>query len=218
MDISQFILSKNKPFQMNDLTEKAQKFFNKNKRNHFPVTNEGVYMGCLPSEDIFTFDKNKKIGEFLYLFERFYVRDSTLWLDVLEAFAQNHTDVMPVLDADNKYLGFYELDAIFNVLTDMPFIREIGGSLVVQTQVRDYSMSQIAQIVEGNNSKILGSLISFSNDQIVQVTLKIVSANMNEIIQTFRRYNYEIISDHQDDSYIEKLSERSAYLEKYLSL
>jgi hypothetical protein len=79
-------------------------------------------------------------------------------------------------------------------------------------------MSQIAQIVEGNNSKILGSIISFSDEQIVQVTLKIVSGNMNEIIQTFRRYNYDIISNHQDDTYIEKLTERSAYLDKYLSL
>jgi hypothetical protein len=141
-----------------------------------------------------------------------------MWLEVLEAFAQNNTDLMPVLNAENQFLGFYELNAIFNVLTDTPFIKEIGGSIVVQTQARDYSMSQIAQIVEGNNSKILGSIISFSDEQSVQVTLKIVSGNMNEIIQTFRRYNYEIISNHQDDTYIEKLTERSAYLDKYLSL
>jgi predicted transcriptional regulator len=218
MEISNYIISKTKPFQMNDLIDKAQRFFNKNIHTHFPVINEGVYMGCLQAEDTFTFDKNKSIGEFLYLFERFYVRDSAMWLEVLEAFAQNNTDLMPVLNAENQFLGFYELNAIFNVLTDTPFIKEIGGSIVVQTQARDYSMSQIAQIVEGNNSKILGSIISFSDEQSVQVTLKIVSGNMNEIIQTFRRYNYEIISNHQDDTYIEKLTERSAYLDKYLSL
>jgi hypothetical protein len=35
---------------------------------------------------------------------------------------------------------------------------------------------------------------------------------MNEIIQTFRRYNYEIISEHQEDNYINNLKERSDYL------
>jgi serine phosphatase RsbU (regulator of sigma subunit) len=41
---------------------------------------------------------------------------------------------------------------------------------------------------------------------------------LNEIIQTFRRYNYEIISDHQEDSYLLNLKERSDYLDKYLNI
>ena len=41
---------------------------------------------------------------------------------------------------------------------------------------------------------------------------------MNEIIQTFRRYNFEIISEHQEDLYINNLKERSDYLNKYLSI
>ena len=41
---------------------------------------------------------------------------------------------------------------------------------------------------------------------------------INEIIQTFRRYNYEIISEHQEDAYIENLKERSDYLDKYLNI
>ena len=40
----------------------------------------------------------------------------------------------------------------------------------------------------------------------------------NNIIQTFRRYNYEIISEHQEDNYINNLKERSEYLDKYLNI
>ena len=39
---------------------------------------------------------------------------------------------------------------------------------------------------------------------------------MNEIIQSFRRYNYEIISEHQEDNYLNTLKERSEYLDIYL--
>lgn len=218
IEISNFIVSKTKPFQAEDTIEKAQRFFNKNKHSHFPVINNRVYIGSLQAEDVFTLESKSTINDYLYNLERFFVRENTSWLEVLETFAQNHTDIMPVLSLDNNYLGFYELSAIYNVLTDTPFIREIGGALVVEIPVKDYSMSQIAQIVESNNSKVLGSIISYSNEHIVQVTLKVVSGNINEIIQTFRRFNYEIISNHQDDSYLEKLSERSAYLEKYLSI
>ena len=44
------------------------------------------------------------------------------------------------------------------------------------------------------------------------------SGSINEIVQTFRRYNYDIISKHEEDNYLSALKERSEYLEKYLSI
>lgn len=79
-------------------------------------------------------------------------------------------------------------------------------------------MSQIAQIVESNNGKLLGLFISNVENENVQVTVKITLGAMNEIIQTFRRYNYEIISEHQEDNYLNALKERSDYLDKYLNI
>jgi hypothetical protein len=35
--------------------------------------------------------------------------------------------------------------------------------------------------------------------------MKISLGAINEIIQSFRRYNYEIISEHQEDNYINSL-------------
>ena len=79
-------------------------------------------------------------------------------------------------------------------------------------------MSQITQIIESNNGKLLGLFISEADVESVEVTLKITLGAMNEIIQTFRRYNYEIISEHQEDNYINNLKERSDYLDKYLNI
>jgi hypothetical protein len=76
-------------------------------------------------------------------------------------------------------------------------------------------MSQITQIVESNNGKLLGLFISES-DVSIEVTMKISLGAINEIIQSFRRY-YEIIS-HQEDNYINSLKERSDYLDKYLNM
>ncbi len=84
--------------------------------------------------------------------------------------------------------------------------------------MNDYSMSQITQIVESNNGKLLGLFVSNVEADKVQVTVKITLGAMNEIIQTFRRYNYEIISEHQEDNYLNALKERSDYLDKYLNI
>jgi Mg/Co/Ni transporter MgtE len=84
-----------------------------------------------------------------------------IWLDVLEVFAQNHTNLIPVLDEHNKYVGYYELNDIVQFFAETPFLKEQGGIIIVKKPtVKDYSMSQIAQIVETNNGRILGIFIS----------------------------------------------------------
>jgi pyoverdine/dityrosine biosynthesis protein Dit1 len=141
-----------------------------------------------------------------------------MWLDVLEAFAKNSTNIMPVLNDKNDYLGYYELKDIISLFNDTPFFYEPGGILVIEKGINDYSFSQISQIVESNGGKLLGSFISKMNTDTIEVTLKIGNSGLNNIIQTFRRYSYDIISGHEEDSYIESLKERSDYLNKYLNM
>jgi hypothetical protein len=78
-------------------------------------------------------------------------------------------------------------------------------------------MSQITQIVESNNGKLLGLFISESDVNSIEVTMKISLGAINEI-SNLSEYNYEIISEHQEDNYINSLKERSDYLDKYLNI
>jgi Mg/Co/Ni transporter MgtE len=137
---------------------------------------------------------------------------------VLEVFAKNQTNLVPVLDENNTYVGYYQIEDIMKFFHETPFLKEPGGIIVVKKATLDYSMSQITQIVESNNGKLLGLFISQLDMESVEVTLKITLGAINEIIQTFRRYDYEIISEHQEDNYINNLKERSDYLDKYLNI
>jgi hypothetical protein len=105
-----------------------------------------------------------------------------------------------------------------NFFNETPFLKEPGDIIIIKKGVLDYSISQIVQIVESNNGKLLGLFVSETDLSTIQITLKISVGAMNEIIQTFRRYNYEIISEHKEDNYINTLKERSDYLEKYLNI
>jgi hypothetical protein len=90
--------------------------------------------------------------------------------------------------------------------------------LTVKKLESDYSMSEVSQIVESNGGKLLGAFISEKNEEFIEVTLKIVSEEINEIMHTFRRYDYEIVSNHENDIYLEDLKNRSEYLQKYLEM
>lgn len=196
----------------------AQDFFMDVSFSHFPVLEDGIYIGSIVAEDLETFDTDKKISNYKYTLEPFFVRSNMNWLDVLEVFGKNHTDIVPVLDENNLYLGYYELTDSMRFFNETPFIKESGGIIIVKKALVDYSMSQVSQIVESNNGKLLGLFVSNSDNNTIEITIKVTLGVMNDIIQTFRRYNYEIISEHNDDNYINTLKERSDYLDKYLNI
>ncbi len=219
MDLTSYILNDIKPLNSNSKIADLMLLFNQLTFSHIPIKNdEGVFLGSFSETDVHCFDGDLALNEYKYALEDFYVRDNTSWLDILQAFTKNSTNVMPVLNDKNDYLGYYELKDIIGLFNETPFFYEAGGILVIEKGADDYSFSEISQIVESNHGKLLGSFVSKTNNEMIQVTLKIGNTGLNNIIQTFRRYSYNIISGHEEDSYIESLKERSDYLNKYLNI
>lgn len=207
-----------KPLKSEEKIIDAQELFSEFPYTHFPVTEDSIYIGCITKDDSETLSSNSSIGDNRYDFKRFYVRSEMIWLDVLEEFAKNETNILPVLNDQNKYIGYYELEDVIKFFHETPFLRETGSLLIIRKEANNFSMSQIAQIVESNNAKLLGLFISKIDNNFIEFTLKINLGGLNDIIQTFRRYEYEIISEHQEDTYLKNLKDRSDYLDKYLNI
>ncbi len=217
-EISEYINNDYRPINAAETVASVKDFFAEEHFTHFPVVEESTYIGSIGAEDVETFEDEKEITHYRYALEGFYARTTMLWLDVLELFARHQTNVVPVLDESNKYVGYYESSDIIKLFNDTPFLKEQGGIIVVEKGIADYSIGQITQIVESNNGKILGIFVSKATVDTIQVTIKIAVGGMNDILQTFRRYNYEIISEHQEDNYLNSLRDRSDYLDKYLNI
>ncbi|MFD1616501.1 CBS domain-containing protein [Gelatiniphilus marinus] len=219
MKLSEYIINDIKPLRSDSKISDLQHLFNQLTYSHIPVKDlENRYLGSVSETDAHCFESDKQLSEYAYALEDFYVRDTAIWLDVLEAFAKNATNIMPVLSAGNVYLGYYELNDVIGLFNETPFFFEAGGILVIEKGLTDYSFSEISQIVESNNGKLLGAFISNIKNDVVQITLKIGNSSLSGIIQTFRRYSYNVVSGHEEDSYNASLKERSDYLRKYLNI
>ena len=218
MALNQFIINDLNPASPETLVEELQTVFKQLTYSHVPVLKEQVYLGCLSETDVYCFEPQQAVSEVLYAIEGFFVRDSSVWLDILEAFAQNNSNIMPVLDSENNYLGYYQLIDIISLFNRTPFFSEPGGIVVIEKGHNDFSFSQISQIVESNNAKLLGAFISKTENDMSQITLKIGNVGLSAILREFRRYGYTIISGHEDDTFLRTLKERSAYLDNYLNL
>lgn len=207
-----------KPIDSNDLIIDTKVFFDEGNYSHFAVLENNVYIGSISADDIENFDDDKKVSDYKYNLEGFFVRNNNNWLDVLEVFAKNNSNIVPVLDENNVYSGYYQLEDVVKFFNETPFLKEKGSVIVVEKGILDFSFGQITQIIESNNGKILGLFVSETSVSNVQITIKIAFGSINQIIQTFRRYDYQIISNHQEDNYLSGLLERSEYLDKYLNI
>lgn len=218
MNIQNNIISTLPIFKVEDSVEKVVQFFEGSTYSHIAVVEKGVFVGVLGKDDLANFETDKKIEDHRYGLDTFFVLKEASWLDVLEVFSSNDANLLPILGEEGKVLGYYDLIDIVNQFIDTPFFTEPGGILVLAKGVKDYSFSEIAQIVESNNVKLLGGFITDMRNELVQVTIKIGTSHLNEIVQSFRRYNYTILFGNNDDQFLEDLKQRSDYLDKYLNV
>ncbi len=218
MSIESYILNDIEMCQVTDKIGDLMENFNELTYSHLPVGKEDVYIGCISENDVRCFDVEKTLEDYLYALEGFFARASDNWLDTLETFAQNQSNILPVLNTENKYLGYLELSDILHQFNETPFLNEPGGIIVLEKGSLDYSFSEISQIIESQNARISGMFVSSQENDLTQITIKTNTSSLNEILQTLRRYGYSIISEHQEDLYSKSLKERSRYLDKYLNI
>lgn len=219
METTPYILNDVEAFSLENTIGEAKQLFEETSYSHFPILKNKQLIGLISEESIKEIEENEKeIGYFQYLFSLFHIEKNNNLLEVLGAFASNNTNLIPVIIENNEYIGYYEINDILQLINDTPFLKSEGVVVLLEKEIRDYSFSEICQIVESNNAKIVGLFVSESNATTVKITIKINSKEINEILQSFRRYNYNVLSTHKEDFFIEDLKDRSNYLQKYLNI
>jgi CBS domain-containing protein len=219
MNINNYILTEINPLRLKSTIQSAKKLFKNFPLTHFPVIDENKLVGSFAEDDIQIIEHEKgELMSYTHLLSSFFADEKATVLELLKIFADNDTNIIPVLNEQKNYVGYYDLRDVLDVFSTSPFMIEESETLIVKKLENDFSMSTIAQIVEANNGKLLGAYISEKKEDFVEITLKLVSNDINEIMQTFRRYNYEIVSTHENDIYLEDLKNRSEYLQKYLEI
>lgn len=214
-----YILKDIQPFNLKDEILHLKNSFNQNSFSHLPVVDDKLFYGLISREETELIAKETlPLNDFKHLIQPFYATENMNWFEVLQNFATHNTNLMPVLNSKKEYVGYYELDDFLNLFKCTPFLHEEGVILVVAKNIKEYSFSEISQIVESNNATLFGAFVSKIDNEMAQITLKLSLHDINDTLHTFRRYNYEILNEFEKDKYLEELNDRSNYLQKYLNI
>lgn len=207
------------PLKISDSGSKALNWMDEFKVRQLPIVKGTEYIGLISESDILDLNQPDEPLELHKLsLPRPFVNKHQHIFDVIKVVSSLDLSLLPVLDED-RYLGIIPLHHLFRSFSKMSSIDDNGSLIVLELNINDYSLSQIGQIVESNDAKVLSSYITSHDDSTkLELTIKINKTNIADIIQTFNRYDYVITASYQDSDYTEDLKDRLDYLQNYLNI
>jgi acetoin utilization protein AcuB len=208
------------PLVHTDTGEKALSWMEEFKVSHLPVLKNGNFVGVISESDILDkLDLDETLDLLFQHLPRPYVVENDHIYQVLSKISEFKLSVIPVLGLNEEYLGCTSVHHLLTLIANTGSIKENGGILVLEMAKTDYSMAQIAQIVESNDARILSSYIMSSPDSTnIEVTLKINKIELDRIIRTFERYDYIIKATFQKSNIDDDLKFRYDAFMNFLNL
>ena len=147
-----------------------------------------------------------------------FVLGSQHLFDIIEILEVNSLTVVPVLDKNKKYLGAISNRKLLYTIAKSSAVQSMGGVFVLEINQNDYSMSEIARIIEDSNAKILSSYItSVPNSTKMELTIKVNKTEIDGIISDFERFEYKIMASYQESGSQEDMMQRYESLMRYLN-
>ncbi|WP_321286849.1 CBS domain-containing protein [uncultured Sunxiuqinia sp.] len=207
--------------RLSDDGQKALNWMEIFRISHLPVVDGHEYLGLVSDKAVYDLDlievkmedcRDHLLQPHVHINQHIY--------EVASIMSELKLTLVPVLDLKHTYQGVISVLDLSKKLASLMAVHEPGGIIVLELTPLDYSLSQIAQIVESNDAKIL-SIYTYKgegpNDFLV--TLKINQVDLSRIIHTFVRYDYSIRSVFMDDSILNNTyDDRFDQLMKYMNI
>lgn len=190
------------------------------KLGHLPVVENDHLVGMVKDSDLLEGSAARgAVGDVMERVELPYVRELQHIYDVMKLFVERGLTVVPVLDMNGRYLGAVNEHMALRRLSEVTNVREPGSVLVLEMNAIDYSLQEIARIVEGNDGKVLSVYCHPLPDSTrTEVTLKINREDISDILQTFERYKYNVKTTYQGSRFHENLLGRYDELMRLINL
>ena len=188
---------------------------------HLPVVNNTQLLALVSEDDILEYDVHEAVGSYDVSLRFPPVQEKDHLYEVMRRMGQYNLTVIPVVDANQDYLGMITIEDLLNYFAQIGSFTEPGSIIVLEMSRRDYSLAEISRIVESESAAILSSFVTSSLDEttlMIDVTLKINRQNIQSILATFDRFSYTVKATFNEREMYDTLKERYDSLMSYLNV
>lgn len=207
------------PLRTSDTGEDALAMMSEFHVRHLPIVNGSQLIGLISEDEIFEFDSDESVGSYNLAMAHPFVYDKNHIYEIMRLLNEYKLSLIPVVDKNQTYLGVVTLEDLLKYFAESASFGEHGSVIVLTVNRFNYSLSQIARIVESENTVILNSFITSTPDSTeLDITLKLNRSDISKILASFQRFDYEIKASFSESEYIDSLQEHYDSLMSYLSV
>ncbi len=215
---STFISNDIFPLKKTDTCETALVFMHDWKVQHLPVVNDGKLLGYVAASDLNDHKAGQKIDTLIKPLTNLYLLKSHHLFEVLAQMSDSGYTCLAVCDEESNYKGAVTMSDMSRQFSGST-LSQPGAIVVLRMHAPDYSLAELARIVEYNDCKIINVFIQADVEDAsrILVSLKLNKQSITSVIQTLERYQYQIFSVHQMETKDANLDDRYDWLLKYLN-
>lgn len=208
------------PLKPGDVVNRALKWTEEFNVNFLPVINGKQYLGLISRAALLLNDKPGVLIEHLAgELKSGFVYENQHVYDVVKFAALYRSDIIPVLDEQNQYMGLVTINDLVDYFALSKSVYMPGGIITIELALADYELSKIAQIIEADGAHILSTSIATTTDaQSIELTVKIDRIDISRILASFYRLNYNVTGSYNQSEFAEDLKDRYDSLMNYLSI
>jgi CBS domain-containing protein len=221
MIAQELINQKIPPLKLTDTTQKAVRWMEEFKVSQLPVVEDGKFLGMLSEELVYDLDSYfGNVEQARLIHQTVHVSKTQHFYDVLRIAAQHSASMVPVLDESEKYVGVINLGDPATILSKLTGSHNPGGIIEISMSEKDYSLAEIARLIESNDTKILSAFIHSDevNKENLRLTLKLNKIDLGRTIATLERFGYQISAQWHETDLADTDQERLGMLLKYLNI
>jgi acetoin utilization protein AcuB len=208
------------PLKTSDTGKTALSWMEEYKVSHLPIVNNQEFLGLISELDIYDLNNfDEPLGNHPLSLKNPYVFESQHIYDVLKLVNEQGLSLIPVLSEKGLYLGSISLQNLVKHFARALSVDNPGGIIVLEMTYNNYSLTELAKIVEENDAKILSTfLINHEDSTQLDVFLKLNTIELSSIIKTFERYDYFVKASYGEEDDLDDLRDRYNSLMNYLNV
>lgn len=208
------------PLKTSDTGKTALSWMDDYKISHLPIVNNQKFLGLISELDIYNLNNfDEPLGNHKLSLIQPYVKENQHIYDVLKIVNALGLTLIPVLNDKEDYLGSITLKNLLKYFAESLSVENPGGIIILETAYNNYSLTEIANIVESNDAKILSTYILNHEDSTrIEIALKINKQDIAAILKTFDRYGYFVKASFNEDTDLDDLKDRYNILMNYLNV
>lgn len=171
---------------------RANKLFEQQQFNLLAVVEKNIFIAIITPKDLKNHFPEQKIAELIPELAKDAVLAENDLLSTIPLFEKYNSKILPVIDDQNRFIGYIEFESLGKEMIQSDFNQEEGGIIKIQFHKQRDSLSQIIRIMEENKVLVIKSYIKDRQEEnsLPSLVLQVKTEQLGNLVQHLERHGY----------------------------